>query len=111
VDDRSRARRDRKISKSGRARASGDRNAAWKAVAAIRMMLTDAEDNAEDMLLIGRAQGIIMQERGLPPTKALLELLGQANQDAVSLADAALHIIEDPSQKSSPAPAEESEAT
>ena len=100
VDDRGRARRDRKVSQQGRVRASGDRSAAWEAVAAIRLMLSDAEDEAEDMLLIGRAQGIIMQERGLPPTEALLELCAQSSRNATSLAGAALHIVEDASPDS-----------
>ena len=103
-DDRSRARRDRKTSKQGRERASGDRGAAWEALAALRLMVTDAEDNAEDMLLIGRAQGIIMQERGLPPTQALLELCVQASQNDKSLADASLDIVADLRPGSLPEP-------
>jgi hypothetical protein len=95
VDDRSRARRDRKTSQLNRERASGDRGAAWEALAALRLMVTDAEDNAEDMLLIGRAQGIIMQERGLPPTQALLELCMQASQKETTLAGASHNIVTD----------------
>lgn len=98
ADDRGRARRDRQVSQRGRERASGDRSAAWEAVAAIRLMLSDAEDDdIEDALLIGRAQGIIMQERGLPPTEALLELCAQSARNATSLAGGALHIVGDTS--------------
>jgi hypothetical protein len=97
VDDRSRARRDRKTSKQNRERASGDRGAAWEALAALRLLVSDAEENAEDMLLIGRAQGIIMQERGLPPTQALLELCMQASQNDKSLAGASHDIVAAPS--------------
>jgi hypothetical protein len=93
VDDRARARRDRKVSKQDRERAVGDRSAAWEALAAIRLMLSDAEDDAEDMLLIGRAQGIIMQSRGLPPTQALLELCAQASQNETTLADISRDVV------------------
>jgi hypothetical protein len=95
VNDRSRARRDRKTSQQHRERASGDRGAAWEALAALRLLINDAEDNAEDMLLIGRAQGFIMQERGLPPTQALLDLCMQASQNDKSLADASHDIATD----------------
>jgi hypothetical protein len=93
VDDRSRARRDRKTSQQHRERACEDRSAAWEALAALRLLINDAEDNAEDMLLIGRAQGIIMQERGLPPTQALLELCMQASQNENSLSSASHNIV------------------
>ena len=93
MDDRSRARRDRKTSKQSRDRASLDRTAAWEALAALRLLVSDAEDNAEDMLLIGRAQGIIMQSRGLPPRQALLELCAQASQNETTLADASRDIV------------------
>lgn len=95
VDDRVRARRDRKVSQQGRERAVGDRSAAWEAIAAIRVLVSDAEIDAEDMLLIGRAQGIIMHERGLPPTEALLELCVQARQNETSLAGASHAIVAD----------------
>jgi hypothetical protein len=104
VDDRSRARRDRKTSKLNRERASWDRGAAWQSLAALRLMVSDAEDDAEDMLLIGRAQGIIMQERGVPPTQALLELCVQASQNDKGLADASLNIVTDLRPGSSPEP-------
>lgn len=93
--DRGRARRDRKLSKQGRSRAAGDRGAAWEAVAEIKMLLTDAEDSTEDMLIVGRAQGIIMQARGLPPTQALLELCAQAARDQHSLTEASQGLIQD----------------
>lgn len=108
VDDRSRARRDRKTSKQGRDRASGDRGAAWEALAALRLLVSDAEDSAEDMLLIGRAQGIIMQEGGLPPTQALLELCMQATQNDKSLAEASHDIVTDNRPGPLPEPREQS---
>ena len=107
VDDRSRARRDRKAAKRNRDRASEDRGGAWEALAALRLLLNTAEDDAEDMLLIGRAQGIIMNERGLPPTEALLELCAQSSRNATSLAGAALQIVEDDSPRL-PSPRDES---
>jgi hypothetical protein len=93
VDDRGRARRDRKTSKQGRERASGDRDAAWDAVVRLRELLSEAEDNAEDMLLIGQAQGLIMKAREVSPAQALLELCARANRDESSLGEASRSIV------------------
>jgi hypothetical protein len=97
-EDRSRARRDRLTSKRGRDRASEDREAARDGLAAIRTLVSGAEESAEDMLLIGRAQGLVMHARGLAPTQALLELCAQATQDAISLSEASRRITAQASQ-------------
>jgi len=95
VDDRGRARRDRRTAKSGRARASDDRSAAADAVAHLRQLLDRVEDNSEDMLLIGQAQGKLMSARGLNPGEALLEVFTRAAHDGTELGPAALHIVEE----------------
>jgi hypothetical protein len=95
VDDRGRARRDRKTAKQGRERASDDRGAAWDAVTRLRELLSEAEDNAADMLLIGQAQGVIMEGRDLGPTEALLELCARAHRDECSLGEASRSIVAD----------------
>jgi hypothetical protein len=53
-------------------------------------------NDAEDMLLIGRAQGIIMQERGLALTQALLELCVRASQNDKTFAAASHDIVASP---------------
>jgi hypothetical protein len=93
VDDRGRARRDRKVSKMGRDRASEDRGAVWDAMSKLRVMLSDAEDNAEDMLVVGKAQGLLMEARDLDPTDALLALCSDANRDDRTLLDASRCIV------------------
>jgi hypothetical protein len=99
VDDRGRARRDRKISKQERDRASDDRSAVWDGMSKLRVMLSDAEDNAEDMLVIGKAQGLLMEARDLDPTDALLELCLDANRNNRTLLDASRGVVgEDPAR-------------
>ena len=92
VGDRSHARRHRKISRADRERAAGDRSAARDDVTKLKALLVEAEDNTEDMLLIGQAQGILMAERGLDSTAALLELCAQATHSQIELGDAARNI-------------------
>lgn len=94
-DDRGRAREDRAAAKSGRGRASDDRRAAVAAVAYLRELLDRAEDNAEDMLLIGQAQGKLMAAEDLDPGQALLEVFTRAARDRTELAPAALSIVEE----------------
>ena len=91
--DRSRAGRDRATSKQGRERASDDRGAAGTAMAEVRLLLAGAEDNVEDMLLVGRAQGLIMHERQLPPTAALLQLCAEASRNEASLGETSRSIV------------------
>lgn len=98
VDDRGRARRDRKLARQGRERAADDRGAAWDAVVRLRELLSEAEDNAEDMLVIGQAQGRIMTARAVGPAEALLELCARANRDEASLGEAARSIVADPAR-------------
>jgi hypothetical protein len=95
VGDRGRARHDRITAKSGRARAADDRSAAFAAVGKMRELLDRAEDNAEDMLLIGQAQGKLMAAEGLDPGQALLEVFSRAARDGTELAPAALRIVEE----------------
>jgi hypothetical protein len=94
-DDRGRASQDRTVAKSGRARASDDRSAAAATVAYLRDMLNRAEDNAEDMLLIGQAQGKLMAAEDLDPGQALLEVFTRAARDGTELGPAALRIVEE----------------
>jgi hypothetical protein len=91
--DRSRAGRDRSTSKQERDRASDDRGAAGAAMAEVRVLLAGAEENVEDMLLVGRAQGLIMHERQLPPTAALLQLCAEASRNQASLGETSRTIV------------------
>ena len=93
VDDRGRARRDRKTAKHGRDRASEDRGAAWDTVIRLRELLSEAEDNAEDMLLVGQAQGLIMKAREVGAAEALLELCARAIRDQSGLGEASRSIV------------------
>jgi hypothetical protein len=95
VGDRGRARQDRTTARSNRARAAADRSAAADAVAYLRELLDRAEDNSEDMLLIGQAQGKIMAAHGLDPGQALLEVFTRAANDGTELGPAALRIVEE----------------
>jgi AmiR/NasT family two-component response regulator len=94
VDDRGRARRDRKTARQGRQRASEDRNAATTTVAGLKMLLARAEENSEDMLLIGQAQGMLMDRRGLGASEALLEVCAQAGRDHSELREAAATLMD-----------------
>jgi len=93
VDDRGRARLDRRTAREGRERAVGDRAAVSEAVKRLRGLLADAEDDAEDQLLIGQAQGLIMQRRELGSAEALLELCAQAVRDDSSLGVVARAVV------------------
>jgi hypothetical protein len=99
VDDRGRARRDRKIGKHGRNRASGDRTAAMDGVTYLRRLLNVAEGNAEDMLIIGQAQGKVMQDEGIGAAEALIAVAARAAKDRNSLKHAALDIIAEDSHE------------
>jgi hypothetical protein len=93
VDDRGRARRDRKTAQQGRKRASGDRTAAMEGVVYLRGLLDEAEDNAEDMLLIGQAQGKLMREGAVSAGEALLAVATRAAREQKNLKYAALDIV------------------
>jgi hypothetical protein len=95
VDDRARARRDRTTAKQGRNRASGDRSVAAEGVSYLRDLLDEAEDNAEDMLVVGQAQGKLMQQRGFGAAEALIAVAARAAQDHLALKHAALSIVTD----------------
>jgi hypothetical protein len=99
VDDRGRARLDRKTGKHGRNRASGDRTAAMEGVACLRQLLNDAEDNAEDMLIVGQAQGKLMQDEGVGAAEALIAVAARAAKDHKSLRSAALDIVAEDSRE------------
>jgi hypothetical protein len=95
VDDRARARRDRKTAKQGRNRASGDRSVAAEGVAYLRDLLDEAEDHAEDMLVVGQAQGKLMQQQGVGAAEALIAVAARAARDHLALKHAALSIVTD----------------
>jgi hypothetical protein len=95
VEDRERARRHRKASRDDRSFAAAYRGAAADAAAVYRTLVERAEDNAEDMLLIGQAQGILMVSHDLSAAQALLEIYTRANRDRFTVSGAAQSIVED----------------
>jgi hypothetical protein len=95
LEDRARARQSRKASRDDRQRAAGDRGAAVDATVIYRKLVEQAEDNAEDMLLIGQAQGILMASHNISAAQALLAVYTRANRDGAGVSEAAQSIIED----------------
>lgn len=95
ADDRDRSRRDRHGARHERERASDDRDAAADVVAGHDALLSRAEDNADDMLLVGQAQGVLMKARDLNAAEALLELFTRASSDRTELRDAAQKVIDE----------------
>ena len=91
--DRSRARRNRKMSGSDRGRSADGRNAAERAMFWFREQLDRAEDNAEYMLLIGQAQGQVMQAQDVGAYEALMAVFTRAARDDVELSAAAQRLI------------------
>ena len=67
--DRDRARGDRAVAQHQRERAGDDRGVAHQAVAQLRQLLFEAEDNEEAMVTIGRAQGMVMVAQGSGPSR------------------------------------------
>jgi len=63
------------------------------ALAYLRLLSNLAEENAEDMLLIGQAQGRIMDADRVTATEALVELFAHAVRDETDLAAAARRIL------------------
>ena len=94
IGDRGRASSQRKLSRADRERAAGDRAAATDAITGLKALLVRAEGNAEDMMLIGQAQGVLMEKRGLDHAAALLELCAEATRGHVELGDAARNIAD-----------------
>ena len=93
--DRDRARQDREASQHDRWRASEDRGAAHDAVSQLLGLLYRAEDDAEVMLVLGQAQGLIMAARDATPLEALIELSARAAKDGTELSAAANAIVSD----------------
>jgi hypothetical protein len=93
ADHRSRAQRDRTAAKQGRRRASDDRTAAMEGVAYLRDLLDEAEADAEDLLVVGRAQGMLMQHHDVGAAESLLEVAMRAARNRKNLQSAALDII------------------
>lgn len=93
VDDRGRASRDRKNAHRDRERAARDRAAATETVGELRALLDRAEENPDDMLLIGQAQARLMDERGLVAADAILELCTQAGREQVELRVVAERVV------------------
>ena len=59
----------------------------------LREQLDRTEDNAEDMLLIGQAQGQVMQARNVGAYEALMAVFTRAARDRTALATAARSLI------------------
>lgn len=93
--DRDRATEDRETSEQHRGRAGKDRTAAHEAVAQLRALLLNAEDQSENMYEIAKAQGMIMAVRGVTGLEALLELGLRAAHDRSELAVAAQSIVQE----------------
>ena len=93
ADDRSRAQRDRNSARQGRNRASDDRAAATEGVAYLRDLLDEAEANAEDLLVVGRAQGMLMQHHDVGAAEALIAVAERAVRERKNLQSAALDIV------------------
>jgi hypothetical protein len=95
VKDRGRARHDREAAHEDRKRASDDRDAATAALAGHDKEYDRLEMHADDMLLVGQAQGVLMQARGIGAAEALLEIFTRASDDNTGLRVAAQNIISD----------------
>ncbi len=95
AEDRDRAAADRRTAEQQRQRAGDDRGAAHEAVAQLRELLNRAEDDAEHMIAIGHAQGMIMAARECGPLEALLELTTRAVRDHSELETAARGIVDE----------------
>ncbi len=93
--DRSRALSDRYMSGSDRSHAADDRSAAERAMSWFREQLDRAEDDAEDMLVIGQAQGQVMQAQDVGAYEALMAVFNRAAKDGVELSAAAQSLIGD----------------
>lgn len=95
LDDRTRARRDRRMSSLARGQAAWDRNDAASAVADLREMLLEAEDSAEAMVLVGQAQGKLMERHQYSALEAICQLAVEAEQAQTDLHDAARRLTQD----------------
>jgi hypothetical protein len=93
ADDRSRSRGDRTTARHGRNRASDDRTAAMEGVAYLCDLLDEAEANAEDLLVVGRAQGVLMQHHDVGAAQALIAVAERAVRERKNLQSAALDIV------------------
>ena len=93
VDDRGRASRDRKNAHWDRERAARDRASATEGLGNLRGLLDRAEENPDDMLLIGQAQARLMDERGMVAADAILELLTRAGREKVELRVVAERVV------------------
>lgn len=97
MKDRGRSRHDRKAAQQDRTRAAADRGAATAAAARLEEIMMEAEAKADDatenMLIIGQAQGRLMQARGITAAEALLELFRRASDERTELRVAAHSIV------------------
>ena len=93
AEDRDRARGNREAAARSRGRAGDDRGAVAIAVAYLRELLAQAEDQAEHTATIGQAQGMIMAARDCSPLEALLELTTRAVRDKSEIEAAAREIV------------------
>jgi hypothetical protein len=69
-------------------RAQRDREAAY-----LRDLLDEAEDSAEDLLMVGRAQGMLMQQHDVGSAEALLTVAMRAARERKNVQSAALGIV------------------
>lgn len=93
LDDRFESHIARKRSKSERDRAADDRDAARSTLAYVRDLVDQAEDKADDTLLIGQAQGQLMKAQGVGAAEALLEVFKEAARTNRDLAGAARQVV------------------
>jgi len=93
VSDRLRARHDREAALKDRERASEDRDVATAALAGHDKEYDRLESHADDMLLVGQAQGVLMQTRGINAAEALLAIFTRASNDNTGLRIAAQGIV------------------
>jgi hypothetical protein len=93
LDDRFDSHIARKRSKSERDRAADDRDALGSALAYVRELAEQAEDKAEHRLLIGQAQGRLMEAQGIEAAEALLEVFKEAARTNADLAQAARQVV------------------
>jgi hypothetical protein len=85
-DDRQHARGDREVSR-------WDRSVARQREEQLLQALRDTDDLAESTLLIGQAQGMLMEALHADPLEALIELGDRASQDHLDLQEAARRLI------------------
>jgi hypothetical protein len=67
-------------------------------LAYLRSLSSLAEESAENMLVIGQAQGAIMEAHGMTAAEAMVEIFAHAVRDETELASAARRLLRAVSQ-------------